>query len=653
MDSPSLESPQPIALSHSEREAGDDSQLVYTTDRSIRPGSVLIAGFGNTVAADFAAFANQRSQGGAIVVADAKVRQLVDAPIRSLAIDELFLSTRHANTEHRPVDSLILFISPHLTADERRQIDDLIAIAHRCQARFLGIISTFRVHLDDPGVVEVENDVVSRAAKLFDRVAVFRPGHVLSGHSPLAGVLDRLAPFYPLIPRSLTCCFVEGTELFLAVEAERLKENRRARAREPWQGAETTTIPLAPGRPVSVKNRAYTILGENRPWRDILVRHRATGPGPFLKTAVSTLLSWLMIGHAIAFVFTLLARVWPWMRQWNVQTLRPRSLGELLALCHRHNISHVRVVGYNNGVAHFGHRHPGKTIVSTVRCRRMAFAGPHTLKTDAGATVRNALDCLARSHQELYVVPNYSYVCLGTSFFVPIHGSAVDYSTVADTICKVVLYDPDTDRIMSAARTETAFREHVYNQQSRAVLLRLYIRAKAKSRYFVHRETLENPSAPELLAALHDPRATNVEIRQSHAASTRVTVARYYTELDENSSPALELPRDALGRLWDRLEENPVTSYLMHALSRRVAWHTELFFTPEQFDLFWRTHGQLPLRKIQLRYLRRDGLPHSPCRDNDCVSADLFMFRMSRHRFFDYLENAFTTVKTNPGKHGH
>ena len=131
----------------------------------------------------------------------------------------------------------------------------------------------------------------------------------------------------------------------------------------------------------------------------------------------------------------------------------------------------------------------------------------------------------------------------------------------------------------------------------------------------------------------------------------RVTVARYYKDQGDTSSPALELPRDALGRLWDRLEENPVTSYLMHALGRHVAWHTELFFTPPEFALFWRTHDQLPLRKIQLRYLRRDGLPHSPFRDDDCVSADLFIFRWHRLRFLEYLKNTFSTVRTNPGKH--
>ncbi len=347
----------------------------------------------------------------------------------------------------------------------------------------------------------------------------------------------------------------------------------------------------------------------------------------------------------------LLARRSPGLRQWNVQTLKPRSFEEIVSLCHRGNRAHVRVVGYNNGVNHFGHRYQGKTIVSTVRCHTLRHAGPTTLKADCGATVRQALDFLAQSNQELYVVPNYSYVCLGTAFFVPIHGSAVEFSTVADTVCGVVLYDPDTDRIIAAKRQDAAFGEHVYNLNSQAVVLRLKLLTKPKAAYFVRRETLESPSADEILGALRDPRATNVEIRQSHAASGKVTVARYFTEPGTTSAPALELPRDALGRLWDRLEENPVTSFLMHALSRHLAWHTELFFTPREFDTFWREHHLLPLRKIQLRYLRRDGQPHSPFRAEDCVSADLFLFRIHRSRFLDYLKTRLPSVRTNPGKH--
>jgi hypothetical protein len=227
----------------------------------------------------------------------------------------------------------------------------------------------------------------------------------------------------------------------------------------------------------------------------------------------------------------------------------------------------------------------------------------------------------------------------------------VDYATVADTAYRVVLYDPDSDRIVSAGRDEGAFRENVYNPRSRVVVLRLYLRTKPKSSYYVRRETRKDAGAGDLLAALRDRDAANVEIRQAHAKSDKVTVSKYSTEPSGPSGPAQESPRDALGRLWDRLEENPVTSFLMHALSRHVAWHTELFLTPAEFERFWATHAEVALRKIQLRYIRRDGMPHSPFRDEDCVSADLFLFRFDKRAFDGYLAKNVPNVRCNPGKH--
>ena len=647
MDSPFLDTPPPKILSRRESEAGA-VQTEQGTRRAVRADIVLVAGFGDPVAADYAAFVSESSQGTAVLVAEETIRRHVEATVRSMSMDEWLQSTPDLWSEQGRVDSLILFIGSTLDARERRELDAFLGRARRGPTRFVGIVSTFRIHLDDPAVAAIEDHVVSRASDIFPNVVVFRPGHVLSRHSRMGGILRRYAPFYPLVPGRLRSCFIEGSELFAAIESVRFEERPGGADHSDRSSGEKLA-----GRSVGGKNRACTLLGSNRPWRELLFRNRAPGPGQFVTTAVSRLLSWLLVGQVAAVVLGLLARRVPSMCQWNVHTLKPRSLRELLSLCHPRNIDHVRVVGYNNGVVHFGHRHPGKTIVSTVHCRRMVHVGATGLKADSGATVRDALDFLATYQQELYVVPNYSYVCLGTSFFVPIHGSAVDYSTVADTICKAVLYDPDSDRILSATRDDAAFRENVYNPRSRVVVLRLHLLAKPKSRYYVHRETLENPSAGDLMGALRDPGATNVEIRQSHAGSEKVTVSRYYNDLAETSAPALELPRDALGRLWDRLEENPVTSFLMHALSRHVAWHTELFFTPEEFARFWRTHDQLPLRKIQLRSIRRDGLPNSPFRDEDCVSADLFLFRRNRTRFLDYLKTTFPTVRTNPGKHSH
>jgi hypothetical protein len=366
------------------------------------------------------------------------------------------------------------------------------------------------------------------------------------------------------------------------------------------------------------------------------------------------LLALLCLGRLAGLVFDLLSRRRPAWRHWNFDTLRPGSFRELLALYNPYNHANLKVVGYNNGVIHFGHRYPGRTVVSAASCNRVVRAGGG-LKADCGATVRRAIGFLAAAGQELPVVPNYSYVCLGTGFFIPIHGSASDYSTIADTITRVVYYDPQCDRLMVADRDAPEFREHVLNLKADILLLRLYLLVKPKSRYFVHRQTLQNPPAAELVNALSDCSATNVEIRQSRAGSDTVTVSRYYKDAPADGMPggALELPRDTLGRLWDRLEENRVTSFLMHALTRHFAWHVELFFSPEEFTRFWASHNSLPLRKLQLRYIRRDGMPHSPFREHDCVSIDLFMLRRHRRRFEAFMKANFPQVRTNPGKHSH
>jgi hypothetical protein len=127
-------------------------------------------------------------------------------------------------------------------------------------------------------------------------------------------------------------------------------------------------------------------------------------------------------------------------------------------------------------------------------------------------------------------------------------------------------------------------------------------------------------------------------------------VSRYYTET-ANGEAALEVPRDALGRLWDRLEENPVTSVLFHTLHRWLGYHVELFLSDRDFATFWETHRSMPILKIQLRYIRRDGFPNSPFREHDCVSADLVLFKKHKARFEAYLKETLPGAKLNPGKH--
>jgi hypothetical protein len=638
MDSHSSDSPSPPALA--DRRASAVETRPPRLGREGRDDVVLVAGLGDPVAADYAALVARGSRAEAVLIEEGKNRTSDGFQVRTLMLKECVRSTPDDMLARDRVEGLIVFVGPCLSAAKRRQLAELAEIARRWSIGFVGIVGSFRVHLDDPDAEEAERVARSQFREVApeSRVVVFRPGHLLGPHSTLSRVLRRLAPLSPLIPSRLATCVLESSDLFAAIESERLEQGRRS--------AEPNA-----GRVLGRDRRAFTVLGANTPWRELLQRHRVDSPVQALASAASTVLSWVLVGQVIALVMTTLARLSPRVRQWHVTTLKPRSFRELVSLCHVGNIRRVRVVGYNNGVNHFGHRYPGKTIVSTVRCRRTVRTGRGRLRADCGATVHDAMACLAEGGEELYVVPNYSYVSLGTAFFVPIHGSSVDYATVADTITRVVLYDPERDMIVSAGRDDRDFAENVYNMRSPVVVLRLYLRARPKSRYYVRRETMTDATAADLLAALCDREATNVEIRQSSSVSSRVTVSRYYTNLDGATGAALELPRDALGRLWDRLEENPITSFLMHALSRRVAWHTELFFTPAEFETFWRTHTQVALRKIQLRYIRRDGMPHSPFRDEDRVSADLFLFRSDKRRFDAYTASTLPTVRYNPGKH--
>ena len=76
-----------------------------------------------------------------------------------------------------------------------------------------------------------------------------------------------------------------------------------------------------------------------------------------------------------------------------------------------------------------------------------------------------------------------------------------------------------------------------------------------------------------------------------------------------------------------------------------------MFLAPEDFAAFWETHTALPLMKMQFRYVRRDGLPHSPFLRHDCVSVDLLMWKKHKGTFDACVKEKLGAVQVNPGKH--
>jgi hypothetical protein len=570
---------------------------------------LLIAGFGDPVAADFAAFA-QRGGVRTVVVPTGQVSRS---------------ALSGARQSHR-VSGAVIFLGRGPAATQVA-LDEVMADIAECKVERVCVVGTLGAHFGDHGAAAAETRVLDRLTAAGVRPMLIRAGHVLSPGSRASAALRALWFCNALVPHRFRNSFVAGDELFAAL----LLELTGSAAR---------------------KGATYTLLGRNRAWRDVLREHADRSPVRRCLAAAATALSWVGVGLLLGLLFSACARLLPRLRRWNFDTLSPSSITELLALYNKYNYPHVKIVGYNNGAVHFGQKHAGRTVIKTALCNARARVRGQVGQFDAGVTIRRATEVLAGAGKELCVLPNYSYVCLGTSFFVPIHGSASDFSTLGDTITKVLLYDPIADRFVRARRGDAVFADHAYNLASPALLLRLSIRVKDNSAYFMERARLEATTGGEVLAILQDDRPANVELRKMSAADRSVNVCRYYTRPPEGSGAgALPFPRDSIGRLWDKLEANRVSSVLFHWFARRFLYHVELFIPPEEFATFWETHTALPLKKMQFRYIKRDGLPHSPFRRTDCVSVDVLMAKKHKSMFDAYVKEKLGAVQFNPGKH--
>ncbi|HLN28740.1 MAG TPA: hypothetical protein VK395_13430 [Gemmataceae bacterium] len=521
--------------------------------------------------------------------------------------------------------SVVIFVGRRLSDDDRTILDAVAEIAGAKRLNRIILVGSSLVHFGDQQAIEAEAEALARLGGLAKRTVIFRPSILLSPNSRAGTRLRSFWWCYPLVPRRLTGCCVDAHELFAAVDHE-------LKARGP-RG-----------------NRVYTLLGPNRPWRSLLKQNQDASLWRRCLVGAAAVLGLLGVGQLFAFIIQACARRMPLLRRWSNDTLYPSSVRELLTLYNHYNHRHIKIVGYNNGVVHFGHKYPAKTIVSTARCNKVARLQGHVATFDCGVTLRQAIDTVSQAGKEFYVLPNYSYVSVGTSFFVPIHGSASDYSTLGETIEKIVLYSPDEDRIMIARRDDPVFAKYLYNLDAEVLLLRISFRVKAKCQYYLKRTKLQKATSAALIDAFCDARAANVEIRQPRADEPRVDVYRYYTAPPEMSG-ALAFPRDSLGRVWDYLEANRVLAVLFHFLMRRFGYHVELFFNAEEFGLFWETHASLPISKVQLRYIKQDGYPHSPFRNNDCISTDMFMLRRHKGAFEAYVKETFRAVQFNRGKH--
>ena len=564
---------------------------------------------------------------------------------------------------------------------------------------------------DESQTVRMEGDA---------RLIVLRTGYVLSPSSSMTKKLKRLRRIRALLGPQLTTTFVTGEKLFSAINAEleqahsgkrttssavtsvlttaltshtTATDNASSDDSQELSGKDSSRSQAKLGLAASFvgnssasgNTRYLTILGIRRNWHAVLTEQMpersAEKSSGKAESLVASFFTRLGISWLVCTMIRLFGVLVPSFRQVHFDTLKPRSVREIISLYNRHNCRNMQLAGYNNGVNHFGWKFPEKIVVLTTglpgktqlsdasmldletRLRSVvqgekldspsqnnaAVSGTH-FTVDAGLTLKHCIQELNKVDREFYVVPNYSWISMGTLYFVPVHGSGSHVSTLGDTIEDVLLYDGDTEEFIFARRGEKLFRDAMYDTSRHRLLLRLTLRVKPKSVYSVKHETLENPSAEDVLKVFEDPEASNVEIRKNRAANTAIDIRRYYVDSPAAAPGALEMPRDSIGRVWDRLEEMPIVSTLFHWFVRTFAFHVELFLRPEEFVIFWNHHQSLPISKIQLRQILKDGMTNSACAYENCLSADLFMTRSNRDVFLGFISTHLPHVRCNPGK---
>jgi len=292
----------------------------------------------------------------------------------------------------------------------------------------------------------------------------------------------------------------------------------------------------------------------------------------------------------------------------------PDNEQDLLALVQRVN-QNIALRGYDNAHLYFHQPHSAqRTTISTKQLQRILHLDEvrQILRVQAGTNYRTILDYLAKKGLGLANYPNYHYISVGASIMVPVHGSSLEYPFMADLVTAFRYYDRDADRVVETVKSDPEFPQLIFNRVklNRIVILEVELQVCPRQYYqMIPSEQALNSLTFSKNAYIRF--AEHYELR-IHSLRAKSAYQRIYKNFSQKITKELiDLKADSIGNKWNILQSSPLLSYLSHKLSGAVI-NYEWFFTPEQFELFWReiyTGNPSPrLYKILIRYKSRNAL---------------------------------------------
>jgi hypothetical protein len=226
------------------------------------------------------------------------------------------------------------------------------------------------------------------------------------------------------------------------------------------------------------QSRRLTIPGRRYSLRQLLSLQKCRSGLSHTMTAIAALAARCGGTLLADLTLRLLCRIgWSWARLLP-QTVKPRSARELLEIYNHWSWPDLQLAGWNNGVVHFGWKFPGRTVVSTSASGRCLRPGTESVTVDGGLPLKQVLLALQKVGRSLLVVPNFSWISMGTAFFVPVHGSGCRVSTLGQTVVRALVYDAAENRLLRLHRRDSEFRRMMYDRSRPLLLLRMTLQTQ-------------------------------------------------------------------------------------------------------------------------------------------------------------------------------
>lgn len=463
-------------------------------------------------------------------------------------------------------------------------------------------------------------------------VCILRPSVVLGDGLSWTRILSRIAPFGNWIPKRVTRSFTSIEEV--CGQVVRLIDG---------DSTSTTITVLGKRRPLGEQAIAsvQNTTDQTRPFRfldPVYVRILIAGVLSISLTAAWWSSSAILLACALALVgllgITFLPRVVATTASWvsdyfagfAVRTFQPESERDLLSLAQECNTD-IRIRGYDNQGLYF--LNPGGLRSTTVSLRKLdqvieLDTNRNVVHVQAGIHFGTLLRFLESHGKWLANYPNYHFISVGACIATPVHGSNLAFPFIADLVESVRVYDRNRDRVLSVGPNDELFHRLIFSPETLrgSVILSAELRITDRQKYVLNSRSVpvENLKFDftdgRILGQSNDVNQESCqhsEVRINAPSSSHATIQSYRQVSDPSEcekrgdNELLSIKADSIGRKWNLLQSNAVTSACTSSIARGFL-NFEWFFSPEDFETFWKAlhvgKSRPGFYKLLIRYNR-------------------------------------------------